>query len=63
MTTLFHMNSSAAEDEILSLQADIQLKSRAHAEQFLELTHGGKVSKHEEMCYLIDCIFWLDLFM
>lgn len=29
----------------------------------LELTHRGKVSKHEEMCYLVDCIFRLDLFM
>ncbi len=29
MTTLFHMNLSALEYEIFSLQADIQLKSRA----------------------------------
>ena len=29
----------------------------------LELTHRGKVPKHEEMCHLLDCIIWLYLFM
>ena len=29
----------------------------------LELTHNGKVSKHEEMFYLNDYIIWLYLFM
>lgn len=29
----------------------------------LELTHRGKVPQHEEMCYLIDCIMRLHLFM
>lgn len=37
IATLFHANSSALEDEILSLQADIQLKSRANAGQFWNL--------------------------
>lgn len=30
IATLFHLNSSGVEDEILSLQADIELKARAH---------------------------------
>lgn len=30
--TLFHLNSSGLEDEILTLQADIELKSRAHGQ-------------------------------
>lgn len=34
IATLFHLNSSAVEDEILSLQADIQLKSRAMVDSF-----------------------------
>ncbi|KAJ4927331.1 hypothetical protein JOQ06_015064, partial [Pogonophryne albipinna] len=34
---VFHLNPSALEDEMLSLQADIQLKARAHAGQFWNL--------------------------
>ncbi|KAJ4922292.1 hypothetical protein JOQ06_024330, partial [Pogonophryne albipinna] len=34
---VFHLNPSALEDEMLSLQADIQLKARAHARQFWNL--------------------------
>ena len=44
---VFHLNPSALEDEMLSLQADIQLKSRAHAGQFLELIQTSEnVSPH-----------------
>ena len=32
IATLFYLNSSEVEDEILTLQADIQLKSRAHGQ-------------------------------
>ena len=38
MSTLFHLNSSGVEDEIMTLQADIQLKSRAHGEFWNLLT-------------------------
>lgn len=39
IVTLFHLNSSGVEDEILTLQADIELKSRAHG-QFWNLLTG-----------------------
>lgn len=39
ISTLFHLNSSGVEDEILTLQADIELKSRAHG-QFWNLLTG-----------------------
>ena len=32
IATLFHLNSSGVEDEILTLQADIELKFRAHGQ-------------------------------
>uniref|UniRef100_A0AAQ4S2T7 HAT C-terminal dimerisation domain-containing protein n=1 Tax=Gasterosteus aculeatus aculeatus TaxID=481459 RepID=A0AAQ4S2T7_GASAC len=32
IATLFHLNSSGVEDEIFTLQADIELKSRAHGQ-------------------------------
>jgi len=32
IATLFHLNSSGVENEILTLQADIELKSRAHGQ-------------------------------
>ncbi|RXN24367.1 general transcription factor II-I repeat domain-containing 2A-like protein [Labeo rohita] len=38
IATLFHLNSSGVEDEILTLQTDIQLKSRAHAQFWNLLT-------------------------
>eukprot|EP00106_Octopus_bimaculoides_P003084 XP_014770526.1 PREDICTED: general transcription factor II-I repeat domain-containing protein 2A-like [Octopus bimaculoides] len=38
IATLFHLNSSGVEDEILTLQADIQLKSRAHGQFWNLLT-------------------------
>ncbi|KAF4092570.1 hypothetical protein AMELA_G00022520 [Ameiurus melas] len=41
IATLFHLNSSEVEDEILKLQTDLQLKSRAHG-QFWNLLKGEK---------------------
>ena len=41
IATLFHLNSSGVEDEIFTLQADIELKSRAHG-QFWNLLAEGK---------------------
>ena len=38
ISPLFHLNSSGVEDEIMTLQADIQLKSRAHGEFWNLLT-------------------------
>ena len=38
---------------MLTVQADVELKYRAH-----KLTHKV-VSKHQEMCYLPDCIIHL----
>lgn len=38
IATLFHLNSSGVEDEILTLEADIELKSRAHGEFWNLLT-------------------------
>ncbi|XP_061820631.1 general transcription factor II-I repeat domain-containing protein 2-like [Nerophis lumbriciformis] len=38
IATLFHLNSSGVEDEILTLQADIELKSRAHGQFWNLLT-------------------------
>ena len=32
ITTLFHLNSSEVEDEILTPQADLQIKARAHGQ-------------------------------
>ena len=40
---------------ILIVQADIELKSSP----ILEVTHKGKASNHEEMCYLLDYIIML----
>ena len=38
IATLFHLNSSGVEDEILTLQADIKLKSRAYGQFWNLLT-------------------------
>ena len=38
IATLFHLNSSGVEDEILALQAGIELKSRAHGQFWNLLT-------------------------
>ena len=38
IATLFHLYSSGIEDEILTLQADIELKSRAHGQAWNLLT-------------------------
>jgi len=62
IATLFHLNSSGVEDEMLTLHADIQLKARAHG-QFWNLLTEEKYPKHEEMCYLLYCIIRLHLFM
>ena len=43
IATLFHLYSSGVEDEILTLQADIQLKSRTHG-QFWNLLTEEKYS-------------------
>ena len=41
IATLFHLSSSGMEDEIMTLQADIELKCRAHG-QFWNLFTGVK---------------------
>ena len=58
IAALFHLSKTAVEDETLIVQADIELKSRAHG-QFLNLLIKGKLTNHEEMCFLLDCIIWL----
>ena len=57
--TLFHLNTSADEDEILIVQADIELKSKAHG-QFGNLVIKGK---YPNMRKCLDGIIWLYLFM
>ncbi|KAJ4922048.1 hypothetical protein JOQ06_021512 [Pogonophryne albipinna] len=44
---VFHLNPSALEDEMLSLQADIQLKARAHAGQLWNLFRVEKYPNSE----------------
>jgi len=48
ISTLFHLNSSGVEDEMLTLQADIQLKARAHG-QFWNLLTEEKYPKWGNM--------------
>lgn len=62
LTLTLQLNSSGAEDEILTPEADIQLMCSAQ-EQFWNLLTEEKGPQHEEMCSLLDCIIQLHLFM
>lgn len=46
IAALFHLNSSDMEEEIFTLQANIQLKSRAHGQFWNILTHVRYMRKY-----------------
>ncbi len=54
--TLFHLNSSAVEDEILTLQADLELKSRAHG-QFWNLLTEIKYPNMRKCAICLTALF------
>ena len=54
---LFHLNSSGVEDEILTLQADIQLKARAHGQQFWNLLTEGKYPNMRKCATFLTALF------
>ncbi|CAK6967628.1 general transcription factor II-I repeat domain-containing protein 2A-like [Scomber scombrus] len=56
IATLFHLNSSGVEDEILTLQADIQLKSRAHG-QFWNLLTQEKYPNMRKCATSLTALF------
>lgn len=53
---LFHLNSSGVEDEILKLQADIELKPRAHG-QFWNLLTGVKYPNMRKCATYLTALF------
>ena len=53
---LFHLNSSGVEDEILTLQADIQLKARAHG-QFWNLLIEDKYPNMRKCATSLTALF------
>ncbi|XP_014773229.1 uncharacterized protein LOC106871341 [Octopus bimaculoides] len=56
IATLFHLNSSGVEDEILTLQADIQLKSRVHG-QFWNLLTEEKYPNMRKCATSLTALF------
>lgn len=56
IAALFHLNSSEVEDEILKLQTDIQLKSRAHG-QFWNLLTGEKYPNMRKCATSLTALF------
>ena len=56
IATLFHLNLSGVEDEILKLQADIQLKSRAHG-QFWNLLTEEKYPNMRKCATSLTALF------
>lgn len=56
IATLFHLNSSGVEDEILTLQADIELKSRAHG-QFWNLLTEEKYPNMRKCATFLTALF------
>uniref|UniRef100_A0A096MF30 HAT C-terminal dimerisation domain-containing protein n=1 Tax=Poecilia formosa TaxID=48698 RepID=A0A096MF30_POEFO len=53
---MFHLNSSGVENEILTLQADIELKSRAHG-QFWNLLTEGKYPNMRKCATSLTALF------
>ncbi|XP_051259245.1 general transcription factor II-I repeat domain-containing protein 2-like [Dicentrarchus labrax] len=56
IATVFHLNSSGVEDEILTLQADIELKSRAHG-QFWNLLTEEKYPNMRKCATSLTALF------
>ena len=56
MITLFHLNSDKVEEEILTLQTDIQLKSRAHG-QFWDLLTEEKYPSMRKCAITLTALF------
>ena len=56
IATLFHLNSSGVEDEMLTLQADIQLKARAHG-QFWNLLTEEKYPNMRKCATFLTALF------
>ena len=56
ITTLFHLNSSEVEDEILTLQADLQIKARAHG-QFWNLLIEDKYPNIRKCATFLTALF------
>ncbi|KAL7402366.1 hypothetical protein ABVT39_013901 [Epinephelus coioides] len=56
VATLFHLNSSGVEDEILTLQVDIQLKARAHG-QFWNLLTEDKYPNIRKCATFLTALF------
>ena len=56
ITTLFHLNSSEVEDKILTLQADLQIKARAHG-QFWNLLIEDKYRNIRKCVTFLRALF------
>ena len=56
ITTLFHLNFSEVEDEILTLQADLQIKARAHG-QFWNLLIEDKYPNIRKCATFLTALF------
>ena len=56
IAALFHLNSSAVEDEMLKLQTDIELKSRSHA-QFWNLLTEEKYPNMRKCAISLTALF------
>lgn len=63
VVSLFHLDSSAAENLILTLQNDIDIKSRATPGMVLEHTARTKVSHPRKMCLEPDSPLWINLYL
>ncbi|KAK1903952.1 General transcription factor II-I repeat domain containing protein 2A [Dissostichus eleginoides] len=57
IATPFHLNSSGVEDEILTLQADIQLKARAHGQQLWNLLTEEKYPNMRTCATFLTALF------
>ena len=56
ITTLFHLSSSEVEDKILTLQADLQIKARAHG-QFWNLLIEDKYRNIRKCATFLSALF------